>query len=102
MFALPLGGQLVRCGPAASPNFPYVVLGRALNHHARIAGRSHAVRTPLALGDGPDENWIDRLSPEQRSALDRSLRALRRDGADAAAELARVLAPIVAAGDAPG
>jgi len=102
VFALPLGGQLVRCGPAASPNFPYVVLGRALNHHARIAGRSHAVRTPLALGDGPDENWIDRLSPEQRSALDRSLRALRRDGADAAAELARVLAPIVAAGDAPG
>jgi hypothetical protein len=102
VFALPLGGRLLRCGPAASANFPYVVLGRALHHHARIAGRSHAVRSPLALADGPGENWIDRLSADQRRALDRTLRALRRDGADAADELARVLAPIVAAGDAPG
>ena len=101
VFALPLGGQLLRCGPAASPNFPYVVLGRALHHHARIAGRTHAVRSRLALGDGPGENWIDRLSADQRRALDRSFRALRRGGADAAAELASVLAPIVAQGDAP-
>jgi Domain of unknown function (DUF3482)/50S ribosome-binding GTPase len=102
VFALPLGGQLLRCGPAASPNFPYVALGRALYHHARIAGRTHAVRSPLALGDGPGENWIDRLSAEQRRALDRSFRALRRDGTDAAADLARTLAPILAQGDAPG
>jgi hypothetical protein len=101
VFALPLGGRLLRCGPAASANFPYVVLGRALHHHARIAGRTHAVRSPLALADGPGENWIDRLPADQRRALDKSLRALRRDGADAADELARVLAPIVAAGDAP-
>ena len=53
------------------------------------------------LGDGPGENWIDRLSSDQRRALDRSFRALRRGGADAAAELTSVLAPIVAQGDAP-
>jgi hypothetical protein len=76
VFALPLGGQLLRCGPAASPNFPYVVLGRALYHHARIAGRTHAVRSPLMLADGPGENWIDRLScgatPRARPRLPRA------------------------------
>jgi hypothetical protein len=102
VFTLPLGGQLLRCGPAASPNFPYVVLGRALDHHARIAGRAHAVRSALSLADEPGANWIERLAAERRRALDRSFRALRRDGADAAAELASVLTPIVAEGDAPG
>jgi hypothetical protein len=102
VFALPLGGRLLRCGPAASPNFPYVVLGRALYHHARIAGRTHAVRSPLALPEAADANWIERLSSERRRALDRSFRALRRDGVDATAGFARGLEPIVAEGDAPG
>src|SRR5439155_17111970 len=101
VFVLPLGGRLVRCGPAASPNFPYVVLGRALYHHALIAGRTHAVRTPLALGEDPGANWIERIGADQRRELDRSLRALRRDGAGATDELARVLTPIAAQGDAP-
>jgi hypothetical protein len=101
VFALPLGGRLLRCGPAASPNFPYVVLGRALDHHARIAGRAHAVRSPLALADDADANWIERLGADARRDLDRSLRALRRGDANGAAELARCLAPIVAQGDAP-
>jgi hypothetical protein len=99
VFALPLGGELLRCGPAASPNFPYVVLGRALHHHARIAGRTHAVRSPLALADEPGANWIERLGADARRALDRSLRALRRGDADATAQLARALEPIVARGD---
>ena len=101
VFALPVGGRLLRCGPAASPNFPYVLLGRALYHHARIAGRTHAVRAPLAL-DEPGANWIERLAAEERRALDRSLRELRRGAADADADLARSLTPIVAQGDAPG
>jgi hypothetical protein len=101
VFALPLGGRLLRCGPAASANFPYVVLGRALYHHARIAGRSHAVRSPLALADPPGENWIERLAADERRSLDRALRAVRRGDADATGELARCLTPIVARGDAP-
>jgi hypothetical protein len=101
VLALPLGGDLLRCGPAASPNFPYVVLGRALHHHARIAGRTHAVRSPLALADEPGANWIERLGADARRALDRSLRSLRRGDADATGQLARCLEPIVAQGDAP-
>ncbi len=102
VFTLPLGGQVLRCGPAASPNFPYVLLGRALYHHALVAGRAHAVRSALSLADAPAANWIERLVPDQRRALDRIFRALRRDGAQATAELADCLAPIVAQGDAPG
>jgi hypothetical protein len=96
VFALPLGGQLLRCGPAASPNFPYVVLGRALYHHARIAGRTHAVRSPLALPDEPAAHWIERLGADARRELDRGLRRLRRGDADAIEELADCLRPIVA------
>ena len=96
VFALPLGGQLLRCGPAASPNFPYVVLGRALYHHAAVAGRTHAVRSPLALADGAGANWVERLGADTRRELDRCFRAVRRDGADAVAELERRLAPIAA------
>jgi len=100
VFALPLGGELLRCGPPASPNFPYVVLGRALYHHARIAGRTHAVRSTLSLAD-EDANWIERLGPDARRALDRALRALRRGDAGASEAVAQSLAPIVAQGDAP-
>jgi hypothetical protein len=102
VFALPLGGELLRCGPAASPNFPYVLLGRALHHHARIAGRTHAMRSPLALADEPGAKWIERIGAGARRELDRGLRALRRGEADAAAELARCIESIVAQGDAPG
>jgi hypothetical protein len=82
VFALPLGGQLLRCGPAASPNFPYVVLGRALHHHARIAGRAHAVRSPLALGRRTgrelDRSALLGSAPRARPELPRAATRWRR------------------------
>jgi hypothetical protein len=59
------------------------------------------VRSPLALGEGPTGNWIERLEPAMRRELDRTLRALRRDRTDAADALSRALVAIVARGDAP-
>jgi hypothetical protein len=100
VFQLPLGGRQLRCGPAASPNFPYVVLGRALHHHAVVAGRTHAQRGPLALSEETGANWIERLGPRRRE-LERIFRALRR-GSEQTDALAECLAPIVAQGDAPG
>jgi hypothetical protein len=82
------------------PELPLRRAGRALYHHARIAGRT----TPCAAArarDGSGENWIERQGPERRRALDRSLRAVRSDGAGATDDLAHILVPIVAAGDAP-
>ena len=101
---LPLGGRLLRCGPTRDVNFPYVVLGRALYHHARVAGRSHADRGTLALGDpGDGANWIDRLSRGDRTALERSFRRLRdgETGEDLTEEVTVRLAPILAKGDTP-
>ena len=102
VLSLPISGRLLRCGPAASQNFPYVVLGRALYHHARVAGRTHADRGALVLaGDSPRENWIERLGTGRRKELERIFRAIR-GGEERIAELAVCLTPIVAGGDAPG
>ncbi|MGH0036352.1 MAG: DUF3482 domain-containing protein [Myxococcota bacterium] len=46
----PLGGARVRYGPARSPNFVAVLLGRALLHAALVARRAHARRDRLGLG----------------------------------------------------
>jgi len=48
---LPTGGQTLSFGPVSHPNFPFVVLGRALRHHRLICNRTHAVREPLAIDD---------------------------------------------------
>ena len=103
---LPLGGKLLRCGPSRDVNFPYVILGRALYHHARVAGRTHADREALSLGAAGDApNWVERLASGTREELERHFRALRRGNAGAAAtdELASLLEPVVAEADAvPG
>jgi hypothetical protein len=99
---LPMGGRLLRCGPVQSANFPYVVLGRALYHHARIAGRTHANREALFLGDGEDrENWVERLEASRRRELDRVFRDTRA-GELRTGDLAECLVPLLAAGDGPG
>ena len=102
VLTLPMGGRLLRCGPVQSQNFPYVVLGRALYHHARVAGRAHANRDALRLSDEADrESWVDRLGSERRRELDRIFRDLRA-GAERTGDLAVCLGPVVAEGDAPG
>jgi hypothetical protein len=99
---LPMGGRLLRCGPVQSGNFPYVVMGRALYHHARVAGRAHANREALLLSDGSDrENWVERLGPERRRELDHIFRDVRA-AEERSADLAECLAPVVADGGQPG
>jgi hypothetical protein len=99
---LPMGGRLLRCGPVQSANFSYVVLGRALYHHARIAGRTHANREALFLGDGEDrENWVERLDASRRRELDRIFRDTRA-GEERTADLAECLVPLLVEGDGPG
>jgi Domain of unknown function (DUF3482)/50S ribosome-binding GTPase len=104
VLSLPLGGRLLRCGPSRNVNLPYVVLGRALAHHALVAGRSHASRGPLDPAAGEDApNWVDRLAPSQRSGLERLFRRLRDGdaGAEVEDELTALLVPLVAEAD-PG
>lgn len=103
---LALGGRELRCGPTRNPNFPWVVLGRALHHHARLAGRTHADRRALALDpSGAAPVWADRIGRDRRAALERCFARLRDGDADPARaeELAALLGPVVAQADiAPG
>jgi hypothetical protein len=93
VFALPLGGQLLRCGPAASPNFPYVVLGRALYHHARSRAAPTRCAARSRCGDGRRE--LDRATRTGLAARARPhLRALRRDASDARGRARAALVPI--------
>ncbi len=43
------GGQTLSYGPIQHPNFPFVVLGRAVRHMQLICRRTHAVREPLSI-----------------------------------------------------
>ncbi len=99
----PLGGAVVRYGPARSVNFVAVLLGRACLHQALIARRAHARRDALALAAAvkSDEGVASgaelvaaskKIDPQRvRSVVD-ALK--RRDGPDAAA-VAEAIAPLL-------
>jgi hypothetical protein len=48
----PMGGVRLRWGPSRSVQFPFVLLNRALLHHAVVAGRTHAQRGALKIAPG--------------------------------------------------
>jgi len=51
----PLGGTLLEIGPMRSPNFPWVVLDRALRFHDAVCQRAHAKREAVQLEAGEGE-----------------------------------------------
>lgn len=60
---IPTGGQKLVYGPSRNLNFPFVLLGRALQHHRLVSQRTHAVRGALKL-DEPALEWL--AEPERR------------------------------------
>jgi hypothetical protein len=104
---LPLGEKLLRCGPTRNPNLPFVLLGRARYHHARIAARTHARRDRLDLNAADDT--VGRMNPLDSSRQGDLSAAFRRiqkttEGSTSRAEaierLAATIEPILDA-DAP-
>jgi signal recognition particle receptor subunit beta len=70
VLSMPLGGKQLKCGPVRSGNFAFVLLGRAVLHYRLVAGRSHASRLPLEVGqDG--ETVLKALTASDRKALGR-------------------------------
>lgn len=65
---LPSGGQLVTYGPSRNLNFPFVLLGRALQHHRLVSARSHATRDVLKLGE-PVLAWLTDADRKQLARL---------------------------------
>lgn len=71
---IPTGGHLLACGPSRNPNFPFVVLGRAMAHQQLIATRTHADRNELTL----DQPLLDWLGEKERKQLAKIFEDIRR------------------------
>ncbi|TDG13407.1 DUF3482 domain-containing protein [Seongchinamella unica] len=70
---IPTGGNRLSYGPSRNVNFPFVLLGRAMQHHRLISQRTHAVRESLKL----TEPALDWLSDRERRQLARVFEDLR-------------------------
>lgn len=70
---IPSGGKLVSVGPSRNPNFPFVLLGRALLHQQRLCTRTHADRSALQL----DTPLLGEVEDRDRRQLARWFAALR-------------------------
>ncbi|HEY3516481.1 MAG TPA: DUF3482 domain-containing protein, partial [Gammaproteobacteria bacterium] len=75
----PVGGYELRVGPITDPNFPWVLLGRALLHANLVAERNHARRESLALDARAGAHLADGIDAERRRALDSMFRRLRNE-----------------------
>ena len=89
-----LGGVLLRAGPVRDPNFPWVVLDRALLLQHHVSHRAHAKRDPLRLAGL--EGRTGRFPPAERKRVQSLFGRLRKRPAGAerravAAELAEML-----------
>jgi hypothetical protein len=86
---IPSGGQLLAYGPSRNINFPFVVLGRAMQHHRMISLRTHAVRDTLKL-DSPALEWLGDKARRQLARLFQDIRENRKPS-ERRAELAQHL-----------
>ena len=74
---IPSGGSELAYGPSRNVNFPFVVLGRAMQHHRRVSQRTHAVRETLKL-DAPALDWLDDRDRRQLARLFEDIREGRK------------------------
>jgi hypothetical protein len=83
------GSRRHRIGPHKHPNFPWVLLDRALLHYRAVLLRTHARRDAVRLDDAaPGQGVVSRLDDAERKAMERLFTRLRRGGA-ASAETVR-------------
>ncbi|WP_167854842.1 DUF3482 domain-containing protein [Mangrovimicrobium sediminis] len=74
---IPTGGRRLVYGPSRNLNFPFVLLGRALQHHRQVSQRTHAVRGALKL-DEPVLDWLDDSQRRKLALIFEDLRRGRR------------------------
>ncbi|MEO1227846.1 MAG: DUF3482 domain-containing protein [Myxococcota bacterium] len=76
----PLGGRALRVEPPPGPEFPFVLLDRALVHWHLVAGRAHARRDTLELEAAETSSVVQTLSASTRRVLARTFEQIRRRG----------------------
>jgi len=81
------GAPRYRIGPHADPNFPWILLDRALLHFDAVARRTHARRGAIPLEGGERAGVVSRLARGERRELEAIFRRLRREPADPPREL---------------
>ncbi len=87
---LRLGGRLLTIGPMRNPQFPWVVLDRALIHHKEVSERAHARRDQLALaGKENVRGRVAGLPYARRRDFESCFSRLRKVKEGEAAELVR-------------
>jgi small GTP-binding protein len=86
------GGPRFRVGPHAQPNFPWVLLDRALLHYDAVARRTHARRGRIPTAEGAARaGLVTGFAREERRELEAIFRRLRRDPDDPDRELCNAL-----------
>jgi hypothetical protein len=79
MLGRKLGGPVARIGPLHNPNFPWLLLDRALLHYKSVVLRAHARRDTLVLGAGDGkQGLVARLGAAQQTELSRLFARLAR------------------------
>jgi hypothetical protein len=87
------GARRYRIGPHAGPNFPWVLLDRALLHYRSVATRTHARRGGIPVPPpGGRAGVLAAVDEGTRRALGTLFRRLRRHPGDPPAELRDALA----------
>lgn len=90
-----LGGQVLCVGPVRNPNFPWVILDRALLHYASISDRAHARRDPLELEQRGSleepERLVAELGAGTRGTLSSLFEQIGKSGEVVPSELRRKL-----------
>jgi hypothetical protein len=91
-----LGGRELVVGPVVAPNFPWVLLGRAVLHQRLVAERNHARRETFLLDVHADARLADSIDAAARRRLVRLFKELRGEGGgDAVAALAEEIEPLL-------
>lgn len=80
LLGAPMGGMQLQVGPITTPNFPWVMLGRALLHHRLIAERNHARREALVVDAISETHLSGSIDPEARKRMARAFKRIRDDG----------------------
>lgn len=82
-------GTAYRIGPHAHPNFPFVLLDRALVHHEAVRLRAHARQDErLVLAEGGS---LERLAREEREELHKLFQKIRKAHQDVPVRLRETL-----------
>jgi small GTP-binding protein len=86
------GSRRYRIGPHAQPNFPWVLLDRALLHHDAVAHCAHARRGTVRTDGGDGRaGVVSELARDERGELAAAFRELRRSPSDPSRETCAAL-----------